>query len=198
MTKRNLFAPRDAPEACDRNLENQHSPSTQSPRPPQSKLFRASWLKFKVRTKVPFHASKNFQRTARAAVLVFFPLLLFARFCKNCHLFFYIAIFNSSVLHDARFSSRHICRHSREFHHLYFQHRKKPNNGLEFNKTLGKALLLTALGHSLRFTHTRRKSGLEPQQGTIADARSETTSRCGTLNTSLQYMGNYPFKVQKF
>ena len=40
---------------------------------------------------------------------------------------------------------------------------KKPNNGLEFNKTLGKALLLTTLGQSLRFTHTTRKSGLEPK-----------------------------------
>ena len=41
--------------------------------------------------------------------------------------------------------------------------RKRPNNGLEFNKTLGKALQLTTLGQSLLFTHTTRKSGLEPK-----------------------------------
>ena len=41
--------------------------------------------------------------------------------------------------------------------------RKRPNDSPEFNKTLGKALLLTTLGQSLRFTHATRKSGLEPK-----------------------------------
>ena len=44
--------------------------------------------------------------------------------------------------------------------------RKRPNNGPELNKTLGKALLFTTLGQSLRFTHATRKSGLEPKQST--------------------------------
>ena len=34
--------------------------------------------------------------------------------------------------------------------------RKRPNDSPEFNKTLGKALLLTTLGQSLRFTHATR------------------------------------------
>ena len=44
-----------------------------------------------------------------------------------------------------------------------FGPRKRPHNGLELNKTLGKALLFTTLGQSLRFTHKTRKSGLEPK-----------------------------------
>ena len=34
--------------------------------------------------------------------------------------------------------------------------RKRPNDSPEFNKTLGKALLFTTLGQSLRFTHATR------------------------------------------
>ena len=34
--------------------------------------------------------------------------------------------------------------------------RKGPNGSPEFNKTLGKALLFTTLGQSLRFTHATR------------------------------------------
>ena len=37
-----------------------------------------------------------------------------------------------------------------------FTNRKRPNDSPEFNKTLGKALLFTTLGQSLRFTHATR------------------------------------------